>query len=195
MRSRGIVIFGVILLLVVPYAAAVSAPSVANAYTIGEHSCESCETYEEQQAEHAAQEQREANERAAKAAEEKKATEEREQRETVERQQREAYEHQRQGVEHEEAQAKEAQAKEAAEKEQKAKEACVVPSLKGDSLNKATTALRRAHCALGKVSRPRKGKGKLAVTAQTLKPGTKSASDTAVGVTLGRPATRTHRPT
>jgi hypothetical protein len=142
-----------------------AAPSGASAYTVGEPSKETIEGTK-RQAEHAAQEQKEENERAAKSAEEKKAAEERQQHEAVENQQQ--------------------QAKEAAKK--KAEEEalqCVVPSLKGDPLARATTALRRAHCKLGKVSAPRGKKSALVVLSQKLKPGAKLASGTAVGVTLG----------
>ena len=38
------------------------------------------------------------------------------------------------------------------------KKGCVVPKLRGDSLGAAKRALRRAHCALGKVTRKASGK-------------------------------------
>jgi hypothetical protein len=38
--------------------------------------------------------------------------------------------------------------------------ACVVPKLKGKSLRRARTALRAAHCSLGKVSKPKRKKGR-----------------------------------
>lgn len=197
MRSLNTVVCGAVLLVVAFLVPGVSTP-VAGAYTIGEHPCEYCETYEKQQAEQAAKEQKEANERAAKAAEEKKATEERQQREAVEREQHEAAERHREETEREQAQAQAAQeATENAAKEQKTKEAaalrCVVPSLKGDSLNGAIRGLRSAHCKLGKVSGLRKGRGAHVVVAQQRKPGTTLASGTAVGVTLGQLAKHVHR--
>ncbi len=62
---------------------------------------------------------------------------------------------------------------------------CVVPSLKGDSLGTAQKALSKAHCKLGKVSRPRTHHGALVVTGQSPKNGKKLASGAAVAVTLG----------
>jgi beta-lactam-binding protein with PASTA domain len=62
---------------------------------------------------------------------------------------------------------------------------CVVPSLRDDSLGVAQKALRKAHCKLGKVSRPRTHHGALVVTGQSPKSGKKLASGAAVAVTLG----------
>jgi sRNA-binding protein len=166
MRFRSIAILGVTLLFTVP--------SVAGAYTVEGPSKGTTEGSKEA-SEHAAQEQKEANERAAKAAEEKKATEERQQHEAAE---------------HKEAQ----QPNEAAEPKTKEAEApqCVVPSLKGDSLARAGTTLHKAHCKLGKVGGSHKGKAVLVVVSQKPKPGTKLAAGAAVGVTLG-PAKHAHR--
>jgi IPT/TIG domain/Divergent InlB B-repeat domain/PASTA domain len=44
-----------------------------------------------------------------------------------------------------------------------AEEKCVVPKLKGMTLGKAKSALTRAHCKAGKVSKPKKSKGALVV--------------------------------
>jgi hypothetical protein len=166
MRLRVIAILGVTFLFALP--------SVAGAYTVEGPSGGATETTK-LEGERAAKEQSEANERAAKAAGEKKAAEE--------RQQHEAAEHQHQEEEHAEAQ----RGKEAAE--QKSQEVtapqCVVPSLKGDSLGRATTTLRKAHCKLGHVSGSRKGGAAFVVVAQKLKPGVRSAAGTVVGVTLG----------
>ena len=57
---------------------------------------------------------------------------------------------------------------------------CVVPALKGDSLSKARRALSKAHCKLGKISKPRKHRGALVVTAQSVRAGRKSAKEAVV---------------
>jgi beta-lactam-binding protein with PASTA domain len=44
-----------------------------------------------------------------------------------------------------------------------AEEKCVVPKLKGLTLGKAKSALTKAHCKAGKVSKPKKAKGALVV--------------------------------
>jgi hypothetical protein len=62
---------------------------------------------------------------------------------------------------------------------------CVVPRLRGDSLASARTVLGRAHCSLGKVSRPRERQRKLVVSAQSVRAGRKVAQGTAVAVKLG----------
>jgi hypothetical protein len=49
--------------------------------------------------------------------------------------------------------------------------ACVVPSLRGDTLSAAGRVLAHAHCRLGKVSRPRHHHGNLFVTRQAPRPG------------------------
>ncbi len=48
---------------------------------------------------------------------------------------------------------------------------CVVPSLRGDTLSVANHALAKAHCRLGKVSRPRHHHEKIVVTRQDPRPG------------------------
>lgn len=60
--------------------------------------------------------------------------------------------------------------------------ACVVPSLKGDTLSVATRVLARAHCRLGKVNRPRHHQGAVYVTRQDPLPG--KTLPARVGVTL-----------
>lgn len=64
--------------------------------------------------------------------------------------------------------------------------ACIVPSLKGDTLSAARYALDKAHCRLGKVSRPRRHRGALLVIRQTPRHGSKLVGKAAVAVTLGR---------
>jgi hypothetical protein len=61
---------------------------------------------------------------------------------------------------------------------------CVVPALKGDSLSRARRALSRAHCRLGKVSKPRRRHGALVVTAQSVRAGRKSAKGAGIAVKL-----------
>lgn len=62
---------------------------------------------------------------------------------------------------------------------------CIVPSLKRHSLAAARLALRRAHCKLGSVVRPRHARGMLVVTWQSAPRGKKLHSGAAVGVVLG----------
>ncbi len=62
---------------------------------------------------------------------------------------------------------------------------CVVPSLRGKSLGAAQAALRRAHCKLGRVSKPHAHRGALVVTAQSPASGKKLADGAVVAVTLG----------
>jgi hypothetical protein len=62
---------------------------------------------------------------------------------------------------------------------------CAVPSLLGHSLTAARSALRRDHCKLGAVKRPRHAHGKLVVVRQSVKRGSKLREDTAVAVLLG----------
>jgi hypothetical protein len=63
---------------------------------------------------------------------------------------------------------------------------CVVPSLKGDSLAKARSVLRKAHCRLGKVSRPGgRYQGDLVVIRQRIAHGRRLPNHTPVAVTLG----------
>ena len=68
---------------------------------------------------------------------------------------------------------------------------CIVPRLETDSLAKAKGALRRADCTLGRVRRP-KHAGRLVVTGQASRAGSKLASGASVGVTLGAPRRREH---
>jgi len=65
--------------------------------------------------------------------------------------------------------------------------ACVVPSLKGDTLNTARRALTRHHCRLGKVHRPHHRRGTLLVIAQSPQHGRKLADGALIAVTLGPP--------
>jgi hypothetical protein len=68
---------------------------------------------------------------------------------------------------------------------------CTVPSLKHDTLSAARRALVKAHCRLGKVSKPKAHHhGQLVVTQQRVGAGGKLPSDTRIGVTLGRPLRR-----
>ena len=62
---------------------------------------------------------------------------------------------------------------------------CVVPSLVGRSLNAARRALARAHCSLGKVTRPRVGHGALLVIGQGAKHGKKLPRGARIAVRLG----------
>lgn len=63
---------------------------------------------------------------------------------------------------------------------------CVVPKLKGKTLAKAKTALKKAHCKLGKVKKPRHVKhgAKLVVSSQTARARSKHPAGTKVGVKL-----------
>jgi hypothetical protein len=63
--------------------------------------------------------------------------------------------------------------------------ACVVPSLKGDSPAAAGHALRRAHCGLGRVSRPHGHHARLFVVGQSVRGGSRLAVGTRVALTLG----------
>jgi hypothetical protein len=69
--------------------------------------------------------------------------------------------------------------------------ACVVPSLKGDTLSAARRALGRAHCGLGKVTGPRAHHGALVVIAQSAEHGKKLPGGAHIAVTIG-PAPRRH---
>ncbi|MFI5004671.1 MAG: hypothetical protein ACHQE6_06625 [Solirubrobacterales bacterium] len=62
--------------------------------------------------------------------------------------------------------------------------ACIVPSLKGDTLSAARHALAKAHCCLGKVSRPARHHGALLVIRQTSPHGKKLPGGAPVAVTL-----------
>ena len=65
---------------------------------------------------------------------------------------------------------------------------CVVPKLKGKSLSKAKSLLRKAHCALGKVHKPKPRKhhkiGKLVVKSSSPKAGSSRPAGTKVNLTL-----------
>jgi hypothetical protein len=68
---------------------------------------------------------------------------------------------------------------------------CVVPPLRGDTLTSVRRTLSKAHCRLGKVSRPTEHHhGQLVVIGQRVDAGSKLPSDARVGVTLGRPLRR-----
>jgi hypothetical protein len=73
---------------------------------------------------------------------------------------------------------------------------CVVPKLKGDPLPKAKRLLRSAHCAIGKVSKPKARKhhklGKLVVSRSTPGAAAKLAGGSKVGLKL-RPAPKPKR--
>jgi len=79
-------------------------------------------------------------------------------------------------------------ASERAEREAAARSqrACVVPRLDGDSLPTAARALDKAHCSLGKLTRPHDGRGALVVVRQGVPVGKKLARDSRVAVTLGQ---------
>lgn len=62
---------------------------------------------------------------------------------------------------------------------------CKVPKLKGDSLVKAKRALSKAHCSLGKVTRPKHSHGKLVVFSQRARAGSTHPTGFKVGVKLG----------
>jgi sugar lactone lactonase YvrE len=62
---------------------------------------------------------------------------------------------------------------------------CVVPKLKGLSLGKAKSALTKAHCKTGKVTRPKKKKGPLVVKSSKPGEGAKRPADTKVDIKLG----------
>jgi hypothetical protein len=136
--------------------------------------CEAPIREEEREAKKKEEEERPAKEAAARAAKE------REVREAGERAGREAGE--RAG-------------REAAEREAKKREEeniassrpvqCIVPRLKGYSLGVARSALGKAHCELGKVSRPRRHRGVLVVRTQSVRAGLKLAKEAAVAVRLG----------
>jgi hypothetical protein len=89
--------------------------------------------------------------------------------------------------------AREASEREALEAERKnstapaAQVLCVVPRLRGKSLPSARKALEKAHCRLGKVSRPAKPGAALVVTAQSIRAGRTLANDGVVAVRLAVP--------
>ncbi|HVR04877.1 MAG TPA: hypothetical protein VMS02_02470 [Solirubrobacteraceae bacterium] len=63
---------------------------------------------------------------------------------------------------------------------------CLVPALRGHSLNAARAALEHADCRLGAVKRPRRAQGRLVVVRQSAPRGSRLAADAAVAVVLGR---------
>ena len=94
--------------------------------------------------------------------------------------------HEREQHEREAREASERQAREASEREREALAVrCVVPHLKGRSLDQARHALARSHCILGKVSHFSTHRG-LVVVAQTIPAERKMPAGAAVGVRLGR---------
>jgi len=62
---------------------------------------------------------------------------------------------------------------------------CIVPKLAKKSLRQAKSALKAAHCALGKVTKPKKKKGPLVVKSSKPGAGTTLAAGTKVGLKLG----------
>jgi len=62
---------------------------------------------------------------------------------------------------------------------------CVVPRLRGDSVAGARRKLARAHCALGRVARPRSYHGPLVVRHQSVRVGRRLAEGARVSVLLG----------
>jgi hypothetical protein len=68
---------------------------------------------------------------------------------------------------------------------------CLVPSLKGDTLAAARTALSRAHCKLGRVRRPHTAHATLVIVRQARPAGDRLSDGTAVAVRLG--VRRRHR--
>src|SRR4051794_19208226 len=67
-----------------------------------------------------------------------------------------------------------------------AEEKCIVPKLAKKSLSKAKSALKAAHCALGKVTKPKKKKkGALVVKSSKPGAGTTLAAGAKVGLKLG----------
>jgi hypothetical protein len=88
---------------------------------------------------------------------------------------------------HEE-EAKEALAQDAAEHP-----ACVVPSVRGDTLVEAHRALVRAHCRLGRVTEPRRHDRALRITVQAPRSGQRLTNGALVGVVLGAGDRAHHR--
>jgi thermitase len=71
---------------------------------------------------------------------------------------------------------------------------CHVPKLKGKSLKKAKAALKRAHCRLGKVTKPKRRKpGRLVVKSSKPRAGAVRKADAKVAVTLKRKPKRKRR--
>jgi hypothetical protein len=78
-----------------------------------------------------------------------------------------------------------------AERNSTASAQCIVPRLKGDSLNAARAALRKDHCGLGRVSRPASHRRPLVVTTQSARAGSELSGGAAIAVKLG-PAKAKH---
>jgi M6 family metalloprotease-like protein len=64
---------------------------------------------------------------------------------------------------------------------------CRVPALRGKTLAQARRALSAAHCALGKVRRPKGKGGRLVVASQSVRAGASRAHGTKIGVRLVAP--------
>jgi hypothetical protein len=108
-------------------------------------------------------------EHAAIAAQEQRVQEEREAREQAERVQREATEREEEAREAHEARANE----------------CVVPNVIDDTLPAAVKTLRKAHCALGSVSRSRSYRGRLVVLKESRRVGVRFPEGTAISLKIG----------
>lgn len=63
---------------------------------------------------------------------------------------------------------------------------CKVPRLIRDSVTRARRLLRNAHCALGRVARPRHSSGRLVIRRQSHTPGASLAAGTKINVMMGR---------
>ena len=63
---------------------------------------------------------------------------------------------------------------------------CVVPRLRGKTLTRSRRLLSAAHCRLGKVTRPRRPRGRLVVASQSPAPRAVRAAGTRVAVRLRR---------
>ncbi|HTR75729.1 MAG TPA: IPT/TIG domain-containing protein, partial [Solirubrobacterales bacterium] len=61
---------------------------------------------------------------------------------------------------------------------------CIVPKLAGKTLKQAKSALKKAQCALGKVTKPKKHTGKLVVKSSSPAAGAKLAADSKVAIRL-----------
>jgi hypothetical protein len=162
----------------------VLSPTSAFAYVENEYVSESGREQNAQAIEHekereaavAASEQRKPEEeRAEGTVQERQAEEEREAREGAERSERETSERERAAQEAHEARAGE----------------CVVPVVIGDSLSVAVRALRKADCALGRVSRSHSNShayhGKSVVIGEDRRAGKRLPGRTAIAIRLGRP--------
>jgi hypothetical protein len=79
----------------------------------------------------------------------------------------------------------EEEVKEALAREEAEHPVCIVPAVRGDTLARAHRALIRAHCRVGKVTRPRHNYRTLRVTVQASRPGQRLANGAPVAITLG----------